>query len=426
MGPGDHLELIDGSGFIFRAYHALPPLTRKSDGLPVGAVAGFCNMLHKLIEARQSNASGAPTHAAVILDHSAKSFRNEIYDDYKAHRPPPPEDLVPQFPLIRDATRAFNLPCIELEGFEADDIIATYARLASEAGARVTIVSSDKDLMQLVSDAVQMCKPGLKGGPDEIIDPAGVREKFGVGPDRVVDVQALAGDSIDNVPGAPGIGIKTAAQLINDFGDLETLLSRAEEIKQPKRRQTLIDFAEQIRVSRRLVELCTTVPDLAPLDDLALRLPEPETLLGFLRLMEFRTLTSRIADRLGVESLPPPPRPKAPPPKPRPQSPSPTGRTRPRPRPSTSPPTRSSAPPKTCACGSPGSRTAAPSPSTPRPTASTRCAPISSASPSPPPPARPPTSPSPTSRATATSSAAPNPRKARWTARRPSPSSAPS
>ncbi|MGM0585273.1 MAG: DNA polymerase I [Pseudomonadota bacterium] len=308
MGPGDHLELIDGSGFIFRAYHALPPLTRRSDGLPVGAVAGFCNMLQKMIEARQTGSEGAPTHAAVIFDYSARTFRNDIYPDYKAHRPEPPEDLRPQFGLIRDATRAFNLPCIEMEGWEADDIIATYARLAGEAGAKVTIVSSDKDLMQLVGrhGDVVMNKPGLRGGADEIIDADGVREKFGVAPEHVVDVQALAGDSTDNVPGAPGIGIKTAAQLINDFGDVETLLARAEEIKQPRRRQTLLDHAEQIRISRRLVELCDEVPVELPPDALEIRDPDPDDLLGFLRLMEFRTLTARVAERLGITDLPEP------------------------------------------------------------------------------------------------------------------------
>ncbi|MDF2232286.1 DNA polymerase I [Albimonas sp. CAU 1670] len=304
MGPGDRLELIDGSGFIFRAYHALPALTRKSDGLPVGAVAGFCNMLQKILEERAANSAEAPTHAAVIFDYSAKTFRNDIYPEYKAHRPEPPEDLRPQFALIRDATRAFNLPCIEMEGYEADDLIATYARQAEAAGAKVSIVSSDKDLMQLVTDAVSIVKPGLKGGADEIIGADGVREKFGVGPERVVDVQALAGDSVDNVPGAPGIGLKTAALLINEYGDLDTLLARAEEIKQPKRRQTLIDNADQVRVSRELVTLCAEVPVEVGLDDFALRDPDPETLLGFLRLMEFRTLTARVAERLGVTDLP--------------------------------------------------------------------------------------------------------------------------
>ncbi|SEA23748.1 DNA polymerase I [Rubrimonas cliftonensis] len=299
IGAGDLLHLVDGSAYIFRAFHALPPLTRKSDGLPVGAVSGFCNMLFKLI---QGDGGRAPTHLAVIFDHSSKTFRNDIYPDYKGHRPDPPEELVPQFPLIRDATRAFNCACIETPGFEADDIIATYARQAAAKGAEVVIVSADKDLMQLVGGRIFMRKPGLRGEPDETIDAEGVHEKFGVGPDKVVDVQALAGDATDNVPGAPGIGIKTAAQLINDFGDVEALLARAEEIKQPKRRQTLIDHAEQIRISRRLVELCDAVPDLPDWPELTVRAPEAGALIGFLKAMEFRTLTNRIAETLGAEA----------------------------------------------------------------------------------------------------------------------------
>ncbi|MDO5657133.1 MAG: DNA polymerase I [Paracoccus sp. (in: a-proteobacteria)] len=296
FGKGHHLHLIDGSAFIFRAYHALPPLTRKSDGLPVGAVAGFCNMLWKYVQ--DANGSGGPTHAAVIFDHSSKTFRNEIYPDYKANRPEPPEDLRPQFPLTRDATRAFNIACIETEGFEADDIIATLACRARDAGGSATIISSDKDLMQLIGGGVDMLDP-IK---NSIIGPDEVREKFGVGPDRVVDIQALAGDSVDNVPGAPGIGVKTAALLINEYGDLESLLERAEEIKQPKRRQTLIDFAEQIRISKRLVTLdCDTPLDL-DLASLEVRAPEPEALLGFLAQMEFRTLTARVAERLGADA----------------------------------------------------------------------------------------------------------------------------
>ncbi|SCY50609.1 DNA polymerase I [Paracoccus tibetensis] len=296
FGKGCHLHLIDGSAFIFRAYHALPPLTRKSDGLPVGAVAGFCNMLWKYVQ--EDAGSNAPTHAAVIFDHSSKTFRNEIYNAYKANRPEPPEDLRPQFPLTRDATRAFNIACIETEGFEADDIIAAYACRAREAGGRVTIVSSDKDLMQLVGDGVEMLDP-IKNkaiGPDEVF------EKFGVGPDRVVDVQALAGDAVDNVPGAPGIGIKTAALLIQEFGDLEALLERAGEIKQPKRRQTLIDHAEQIRVSKRLVQLDCNTPLDVPLEELGVQAPDPARLLSFLTDMEFRTLTNRVAEKLGAEA----------------------------------------------------------------------------------------------------------------------------
>ena len=276
FGKGHHLHLIDGSAFIFRAYHALPPLTRRSDGLPIGAVAGFCNMLWKYVQ--EARGADAPTHAAVIFDHSSKTFRNEIYPLYKANRPEPPEDLRPQFPLTREATRAFNIACIETEGFEADDIIAALSCRARDAGGRVTIISSDKDLMQLVGDGVEMLDP-IKG---KAIGPEEVREKFGVGPDRVVDIQALAGDAIDNVPGAPGIGIKTAAQLIEEYGDLETLLERASEIKQPKRRQTLIDHAEQIRISKRLVELdCGMALDFS-LESLEIREPDPEALLDFL------------------------------------------------------------------------------------------------------------------------------------------------
>ncbi|MXU66477.1 DNA polymerase I [Oceanomicrobium pacificus] len=294
FGAGHHLQLIDGSGFIFRAFHALPPLTRKSDGLPVGAVSGFCNMIFKLVE--DAKGPDAPTHVAVIFDHKGKTFRSDIYPEYKANRPPAPEDLVPQFGLIRDATRAFNLPCIEVEGFEADDIIATYARLAVEAGGRATVVSSDKDLMQLIRPGVDMIDP-MK---NRHIGPEQVEEKFGVGPERVIDVQSLAGDSVDNIPGAPGIGVKTAALLINEYGDLDALLERAEEIKQPKRRQTLIEKADQIRLSRDLVTLRTDTPLDRDLDSLEVRDPEPEAALGFLAEMEFRTLTKRIAEKLGA------------------------------------------------------------------------------------------------------------------------------
>jgi len=295
FGKGSHLHLIDGSAFIFRAYHALPPLTRKSDGLPIGAVAGFCNMLFRYVE---NNKKGdAATHVAVIFDHSSKTFRNDIYPAYKANRPELPEELRPQFPLTRDATRAFNVACIETEGYEADDIIATLACRAREAGGRVTILSSDKDLMQLVGDGVEMLDP-MKNKP---IGVAEVEEKFGVRPDRVVDVQALAGDSVDNVPGAPGIGIKTAALLIQEFGDLDTLLARASEIKQEKRRQTLIDNAEQIRISRQLVQLDCDTPLDRTLESLEVREPDPETLMGFLTAMEFRTLTKRVADSLKID-----------------------------------------------------------------------------------------------------------------------------
>jgi len=293
FGKGCHLHLIDGSAFIFRAYHALPPLTRKSDGLPIGAVAGFANMIYRYIE--EAKGDDAPTHAAVIFDHSSKTFRNEIFPDYKANRPELPEDLRPQFPLTREATRAFNIACIETEGFEADDIIATYARIAREAGGRCTIISSDKDLMQLVGGGVEM----LDAMKNKRIGVEEVEEKFGVGPNRVVDVQALAGDSVDNVPGAPGIGIKTAALLINEFGDLETLLARAGEIKQPKRRETLQTFAEQILMSKRLVQLDENTPLDLPIEALEVREPEVEALLKFLAEMEFRTLAKRAAERFG-------------------------------------------------------------------------------------------------------------------------------
>jgi DNA polymerase I len=296
FGKGHHLHLIDGSGFIFRAYHALPPLTRKSDGLPIGAVAGFCNMLYKFVEDQKG--ADAPTHVAVIFDAKGKTFRNDIYDKYKANRPPAPEDLVPQFPLTRDATRAFNLACIEVQGFEADDIIATLATQGRDAGGRVTIISSDKDMMQLVGGGVEMldAMKNRRIGIDE------VEEKFGVAPDRVIDIQSLAGDSVDNVPGAPGIGIKTAALLINEYGDLETLLARAGEIKQPKRRETLQNFADQIRTSRELVTLKTDMTLDVTLEDLEVHEPVAENLLGFLAEMEFRTLTTRIASKLGVDA----------------------------------------------------------------------------------------------------------------------------
>ncbi len=296
FGKGCHLHLIDGSAFIFRAYHALPPLTRKSDGLPIGAVSGFCNMLQKYVEGNAG--PDAPTHVAVIFDKGSHTFRNDLYDLYKANREAMPEDLRPQMPLTREATKAFNIACKELEGYEADDIIATLAVQAREAGGRVTIVSSDKDLMQLVGGGVEM----LDAMKNKRIDTDGVFEKFGVGPDRVVDVQALAGDSVDNVPGAPGIGVKTAALLINEYGDLETLLDRAEEIKQPKRRQTLIEKRDQIELSKKLVQLDENTPLDFTLDDLEVQDPDPDTLLGFLAEMEFRTLTKRIADKLGAEA----------------------------------------------------------------------------------------------------------------------------
>ncbi|MFQ1699654.1 DNA polymerase I [Loktanella agnita] len=296
FGKGCHLHLIDGSAFIFRAYHALPPLTRKSDGLPVGAVSGFVNMLQRYVEG--NSGPDAATHVAVIFDKGSHTFRNDMYDQYKANREAMPEDLRPQIPLTRTATKAFNIACEEVEGFEADDIIATLSHQARDAGGRVTIVSSDKDLMQLVGDGVEMLDP-MK---NKRIDRDGVMEKFGVPPERVVDVQALAGDSVDNVPGAPGIGIKTAALLINEFGDLESLLDRAAEIKQPKRRQTLIDKRDQIELSKKLVQLDCEMTLGFTLDDLEVKEPDTDTLLGFLAEMEFRTVTKRIADKLGAEA----------------------------------------------------------------------------------------------------------------------------
>jgi DNA polymerase-1 len=294
-GKGDHVFLVDGSSYIFRAYHALPPLNRKSDGLQVNAVLGFCNMLWKLL--RDMPPENKPTHLAIVFDKSEVTFRNKLYADYKAHRPPAPDDLIPQFALIREAVRAFDLPCLEQAGFEADDLIATYVRQACERGATATIVSSDKDLMQLVTDCVTMYDT-MK---DRRIGVAEVIEKFGVPPEKVVEVQALAGDSVDNVPGVPGIGIKTAAQLITEYGDLETLLARAGEIKQNKRRESLIEHAERARISRQLVLLDDQVALDVPLDDLAVHEPDARKLIAFLKGMEFTTLTRRVADYAQVD-----------------------------------------------------------------------------------------------------------------------------
>jgi len=293
---GDHVFLVDGSSYIFRAYHALPPLTRKSDGLQLNAVLGFCNMLWKLL--RDMKPEERPTHLAVVFDKSEKTFRTTLYPKYKAHRPDPPDDLIPQFAFIREAVRAFDLPCLEQGGFEADDLIATYVRQACEAGATATIVASDKDLMQLINDCVVMydtMKDRRIGIPEVI-------EKFGVPPDKVIEVQALIGDSSDNVPGVPGIGVKTAAQLIGEYGDLETLLSRANEIKQDKRRQSLIDFAEQARLSKRLVTLDDKVKLDVPLADLAVHAPDYKRLVAFLKAMEFTTLTRRVAEFADIDA----------------------------------------------------------------------------------------------------------------------------
>ena len=293
---GDHVFLVDGSGYIFRAYHALPPLNRKSDGLQVNAVLGFCNMLWKLL--RDMKEGERPTHLAVVFDKSEQTFRTDFYPEYKANRSAPPDDLIPQFGLIREAVRAFDIPCLEQSGFEADDLIATYVREACELGSNATIVSSDKDLMQLVNDCVIMydTMKDKKIGIPEVI------EKFGVPPDKVIEVQALIGDSTDNVPGVPGIGVKTAAQLIGEYGDLETLLKRAGEIKQEKRRQSLIDNADKARLSKRLVTLDDKVALAVPLAELAVHEPDYKLLIAFLKAMEFNTLTRRVAEFSGVEA----------------------------------------------------------------------------------------------------------------------------
>ena len=292
--PARHLYLIDASGFIFRAFHALPPLTRK-DGTPVGAVLGFVNMLMKVMKDNSADA------VAAVFDAGRLTFRNELYSQYKAHRPETPPELVPQFAIVREATRAFGLPAIELAGFEADDVIATYTKLGREAGYRVTIVSSDKDLMQLVEDHEVVLYNFFKNrelGRDE------VKERFGVGPERVVDVQALAGDSSDNVPGVPGIGVKTAAELINTYGDLDTLLARAGEIKQPKRRESLLENADKARLSRELVRLRSDVPVPASLDELAARVADPTTLRDFLEAQGFRSVLARLGLAEGAEKSP--------------------------------------------------------------------------------------------------------------------------
>src|SRR5438105_58200 len=294
--PGDHVFLVDGSSYIFRAYHALPPLNRKADSLQLNAVFGFCNMLCKLL--RDMQPDERPTHLAVVFDKSERTFRTEFYPAYKGHRPDPPDDLIPQFAFIREAVRAFDLPCLEQGGFEADDLIATYARQACAAGATVTIVASDKDLMQLVNDCVVMYDT-MK---DKKIGRAEVIEKFGVPPEKVIEVQALIGDSTDNVPGVPGIGVKTAAALIGEYGDLETLLARAGEIKQEKRRQSLIENAEMARLSKRLVTLDDRVKLDVPLAELAVHDPDYKRLIAFLKAMEFNKLTRRVAEFSGVEA----------------------------------------------------------------------------------------------------------------------------
>lgn len=282
-----HLYLVDGSGYIFRAYHKLPPLTNPA-GTPVGALFGFTTMIWKLIE--DLTDAEEPTHLAVIFDAARTSFRNDIYPQYKAQRPDPPEDLVPQFALVRDAVRAFDVPCIEMSGFEADDILASYARAARAQGFRVTIVSSDKDLMQLVGDGIDL----LDTMKNVHLGPEAVMEKFGVGPDKVIEVQALMGDSVDNVPGVPGIGPKTAAELIQQYGDLETLLAHAHEIKQTKRRESLIEYAHLARISRELVTLKTDVPLPVPLEDMVMKPAAPDKLRGFFNEHGFRTLAAKL------------------------------------------------------------------------------------------------------------------------------------
>src|SRR5262245_38312453 len=298
--PGDYVYLIDGSGFIFRAYHAIRgdksgKQIMRSDGLPTNAVLGFCNMLNKL--RNEIDPAQRPTHIAVVFDKAARSFRSEIYKEYKANRTDPPSDLIPQFGLIRQAVKAWAVPCIEQEGFEADDLIATYARLASEAGAKVRIVSSDKDLMQLVRDGITL----FDTMKDREIGEAEVIEKFGVPPGKVIEVQALAGDSIDNIPGVPGIGLKTGAELILEYGDLEGLLAAAHLIKQPKRRENLVTHADQARLSRELVRLRRDVPLEFPLEELAVGQPDPKHLIGYLKALEFFALVRRVAPVLGAD-----------------------------------------------------------------------------------------------------------------------------
>ena len=296
----DHFYLIDGSGYIFRAYYALPPLTRKSDGLPTGAVSGFCSMLFKLLEDSKSNQNlQKPTHFAVIFDSARKTFRNEIYSDYKANRAEAPDDLAPQFDYIRKSVLAFNLPSLELINYEADDLIATYVEMILKEGAKVTIVSSDKDLMQLYKKNVRIYDP-MK---NKFISEEDIKNKFGVGASKVIDVQALAGDSSDNVPGVPGIGVKTAAELINKYGDLEKLLKSAHEIKQNKRRETLIENKDKAIISKKLVTLKSDAPVNKNLTDLELKSIDKDKLYKFLREMEFNRLLSSAISAYGEPNL---------------------------------------------------------------------------------------------------------------------------
>ena len=292
----DHFYLIDGSGYIFRAYYALPPLTRKSDGMPTGAVSGFCNMLFKLLEDSKSKENlDRPSHFAVIFDSARKNFRNEIYKDYKANRSDAPDDLIPQFDFIRKSVLAFNLPSIEMLNYEADDLIATYVDQILKIGAKVTIVSSDKDLMQLYKKGVRIYDP-MK---NKFIKEEDVQDKFGVTSDKVIDVQSLAGDSSDNVPGVPGIGVKTAAELINKYGNLENLLQKATEIKQNKRRETILENKEKALISKKLVTLKKDVPVKERLENFILKEVDKDKLFNFLREMEFNRLLSSAISTYG-------------------------------------------------------------------------------------------------------------------------------
>ncbi|MDB9807922.1 DNA polymerase I, partial [Candidatus Pelagibacter sp.] len=296
----DHFYLIDGSGYIFRAYYALPPLTRKSDGLPVGAVSGFCSMLFKLLEDSKSNENlQKPTHFAVIFDAARKTFRNEIYSDYKANRSEAPDDLAPQFEYIRKSVVAFNLPSVDLPNYEADDLIATYAEQILAKGAKVTIVSSDKDLMQLYRKNVRLFDP-MK---NKFITPEDIVAKFGVEPEKVIDVQSLAGDSSDNVPGVPGIGVKTAAELINKYGTLEKLLDSAHEIKQNKRRETLIENKDKAIISKKLVTLMKDAPAKRKIEEFKLKEIDKGKLYKFLQEMEFNRLLSSVISAYGEPEL---------------------------------------------------------------------------------------------------------------------------
>jgi DNA polymerase-1 len=296
----DHFYLIDGSGYIFRAYYALPPLTRKSDGLPVGAVSGFCSMLFKLLEDSKSSENlQKPTHFAVIFDAARKTFRNKIYSDYKANRSEAPDDLAPQFEYIRKSVTAFNLPAVALPNYEADDLIATYAEQILAKGAKVTIVSSDKDLMQLYKKDVRLFDP-MK---NKFITPEDIVTKFGVGSEKVIDVQSLAGDSSDNVPGVPGIGVKTAAELINKYGTLEKLLDNAHEIKQNKRRETLIENKDKAIISKKLVTLMKDAPVERKTEEFQLKEIDKDKLYKFLREMEFNRLLSSVTSAYGEPEL---------------------------------------------------------------------------------------------------------------------------